>query len=74
MKDCLAYSSLGCELMMSVDEDKSLYTYTHPYTRHFIWEACYGGRYGADIQDFESSAVTPLLNVKISHLNFQNRW
>ena len=65
-KDCLTISSLSWKQMTSLGQDEPVHTYTHPYTRHFIKEACYGERVGADIQDFESCANT---NVNLTRSN-----
>ena len=62
MKDCLAISFLLWKQMISLNGDDPVYTYTHPHTRRFIKEACYGRRVGANIRDFEPSANTTILN------------
>ena len=51
--------------MMSLGQDEAFYTYTlHTLIqKHLIREACYGGRVGANIRDFESTAFTAILNV-----------
>ena len=38
--------------MMFLGQDDPTYTYNHQYTRHFIGEACCGGRIVASIQEF----------------------
>ena len=35
--------------MMSLGQEKPIYTYTHPLRKLFIREACYGGRVGANV-------------------------
>ena len=68
MKDCLTLSSVGWKLMRSLGQDEPIYTYSHPYTRLYLRQDCYGGRAGANILEFESTAIRQFLNVIRSHL------
>ena len=58
MKHCSTISSLGWNLMMYLGQLGSTYTYTHPYARHFIRKASYGGMVRVNVRDFELSANT----------------
>ena len=68
MKACLTFWSPGWKLMMSLGQDEPIYTYNHQYTRHFIREACYGGRVEANIQEFVSTLCTEFKTILQNHL------
>ena len=68
MKDCLTISSPIWKLLMFLGQDEPYYTSSHPCTRHFIRQACYGGRVGASRREHESTAITSILNVIELHL------
>ena len=67
-KDCLMIFSLEWKLMMSHCQDEAIYTHTHPHTRDFIGEICYGGRLRTNTRAFESTAIETNFNVIKSHL------
>ena len=66
-EDYSTISSLGSELMISLVQDEPIHIYTHPHTRHFVGEACFGGRFGKNTRELESAAITLFLNLILAH-------
>ena len=60
MRDCLATSSQGWKLRLSLGQYELVYTDDHQYTRHFLKETCYGGSVGANIEEYNSSLCTEI--------------
>ena len=56
--------------MKSLSQDEHIYACRQSCTRRFMREDVYGGRVGANIREFGSSANTVLLNLIRSHLSF----
>ena len=48
---------------MSLGQDEPIHTYTDQYTRHFLRDACYGGRVRANVQEFNSSLCTVIKTI-----------
>ena len=73
MKDCSTTSSLEWKVMMSLGWNEPIYTYNHQYTQYFIKKASYGGRVGANIQEFISSLSMKKKTILKNHLKFNSQ-